>query len=256
MIGRGDLFGKRGQEGVTLTTLLLIVLGVAVVLAIILGATGIFGKIFGAGQQLTSKELEVVVQSCKIAAENDLIADYCLAFKKVTDTEYIACFDSRVTAVLSQQGVTPKNCNNLANGIADSKKTICEGISTTKRNKVKVGGELCSAIIGSTSSALSKTATIDLASSDTRTFSLLGGDYTILVNSITGTASASITLSSSTTGFSGTKNIASSTTEKFDVLNTPSNVNDDVSVKMESITAATTAAPITPATAKITITEP
>jgi hypothetical protein len=74
---------NRGQEGLTLTTVLLIVLGVVAVVVIILFVTGFFSKINGATDQLPS-DLQAAVSACELAGSNNLQADYCSTFRKVT----------------------------------------------------------------------------------------------------------------------------------------------------------------------------
>ena len=115
---------RKGQEGVTLTTLLLIILGIVIVVVIILGATGAFNFIFGKVNILPGQDLQAVVESCKIAASQGLIADYCLEFKKVEIdgvTEYLNCQDSRVQ-------------NSFGTDVEDKVKSC----HTTKSNEVDV----------------------------------------------------------------------------------------------------------------------
>ncbi|MCH7567877.1 MAG: hypothetical protein IIA87_00475 [Nanoarchaeota archaeon] len=137
---------KKGQEGLTLTTLLLIVLGIVVVVVIILGATGIFGDIFGK-REAFPKALEAVTQSCKLAAQVSLIADYCYEFKKISDNEYINCEDPRVQSSLSEQGIIVGfSCEPSLT--KDAKKGVCLDFSAAKQKEVRVGGRFCSDIIG------------------------------------------------------------------------------------------------------------
>lgn len=86
MLKRGHdnfLGNTRGQEGVTLTSLLLIILGAVVVVAIILGATGVFDLTFGLFEQAPGQSLQAAVSSCEIAGESGLKADYCSRFREV-----------------------------------------------------------------------------------------------------------------------------------------------------------------------------
>lgn len=75
---------KRGQEGLTIGTLLLIILGVVVLVVLIIGATTGFDFIFGKFKLLPGQDLQSVVKSCEISAQNNLKADYCKQFKEVT----------------------------------------------------------------------------------------------------------------------------------------------------------------------------
>ncbi len=96
---------RKGQEGLTLTTLLLIVLGIVVVVIIILGFTGGFDFIFGKVKLLPGQDLQAVVTSCQLAAQNGLTADYCLTFKEITIdgvTEFLNCQDARVQSSMDK----------------------------------------------------------------------------------------------------------------------------------------------------------
>ena len=87
-------FAKKGQEGLTLTTLLLIVLGIVVVVVVIIGFTTGFDFIFGKVEQLPGQSLQAAVEACKIAADNDLRADYCNVFREVEINglaQYVIC---------------------------------------------------------------------------------------------------------------------------------------------------------------------
>src|SRR3989344_6382284 len=99
---RLEMFQKRGQEGVTLTTLILIIIGAVVAVVIILGATGTLNKIFGAGEALP-KNLQLVTEACILDAKNNFLSDYCYTFKKLDDYEYANCQDARVQFSLRNQ---------------------------------------------------------------------------------------------------------------------------------------------------------
>jgi uncharacterized protein (UPF0333 family) len=91
---RLERMNNKGQEGITLGTLLLIVLGVVVVVIIIVGATQGFGTFFDLFNQAPGKSLEVAVQSCALAAQNSLKTDYCVDLKKVEingEEQYVTC---------------------------------------------------------------------------------------------------------------------------------------------------------------------
>lgn len=74
---------RKGQEGISIGTLLIIVLGVVAVVIIIIGISGGFDFIFGKIDVLPGQSLQSAVQSCKIAAEQELQVDYCRTFKEV-----------------------------------------------------------------------------------------------------------------------------------------------------------------------------
>ena len=98
-------FGKRGQEGLTLTTLLLIILGVVAVVVVILFFTGFFGKLSNASNNLPS-DLQTAVSACEIAGSSGLTADYCLSYRKVTidgEEQYATCDYSRIRELTANE---------------------------------------------------------------------------------------------------------------------------------------------------------
>ncbi len=156
----GMTFNKRGQEGLTLGTLLLIVLGVVVLVVIIVGATGAFDFIFSKTDQIPGQALEVVAQSCIIAARANLVTDYCYTFREVSDTQYINCQDSRIQQSLGQQEVTPIVCaedNTQLHLSWNAKTEVCLGFSQSKRNDVFFNGDaedLCNKYVNSSGSRI------------------------------------------------------------------------------------------------------
>lgn len=108
-------FDKRGQEGLTLTTLLLIVLGIVVVVVVIIGFTTGFDFIFGKVEQLPGQSLQVAVEACSLAANNNLKADYCLEFREVEIdgvTQYITCENAALKG-LYENTVSKVTCTGL-----------------------------------------------------------------------------------------------------------------------------------------------
>lgn len=103
------MFGKRGQEGITLGTLLLIILGVVVVVVIIMGATGGLTFVFEKINLAPGQSLEAKTQSCIIAAKSNLRADYCNEYAKVKiagEGQYVNCEFPTVKTNVEQE-VTP-----------------------------------------------------------------------------------------------------------------------------------------------------
>lgn len=95
------LVDKKGQE-LSITTLVLIVLGVIILVLLVLGFTKGWDFIFGKFDLLPGQNLEAVAQSCKISAQGKLTIDYC-SFKKVDidgKTEYVNCRDPRVVQAI------------------------------------------------------------------------------------------------------------------------------------------------------------
>jgi hypothetical protein len=132
------MVNKKGQE-MSVTTLILIVLGVVLLVVLILGFTmgweSLWSKIniFGGGSSI-----ETVIQSCKIAASSDATYSYCSEFKKIKvggQTEYVNCADSRVAGALDK---TLPCEDNVVEG-------YCKGLSESLCKKgVKVNGKAVS----------------------------------------------------------------------------------------------------------------
>jgi hypothetical protein len=88
---------KKAQE-LSITTLILIVLGVIILVLLVLGFTKGWDFIFGKFDLLPGQNLEAVAQSCKVSAQSGLKIDYC-GFKKIkldSKTEYVNCLDDRL----------------------------------------------------------------------------------------------------------------------------------------------------------------
>ncbi|PIN92994.1 hypothetical protein COU54_04550 [Candidatus Pacearchaeota archaeon CG10_big_fil_rev_8_21_14_0_10_31_24] len=104
------MFNKKGQEGITLGTLLLIILGVVVVVVIIIGATSGFDFVFSKFKLAPGQSLEAKTQACIVAAKTNLNADFCREFDEVEiagANQYVSCnFDSIKSAVAKAEGVT------------------------------------------------------------------------------------------------------------------------------------------------------
>jgi len=110
---------RKGQEGVTIGTLLLIVLGIVVVVVLIIGATNGFDFIFGKIDTLPGQDLQAVAQGCIIAAQNSLTLDYCEEFKEIEldgEKRLVNCEYSKISdSVKATQGITnvPDCSDNL-----------------------------------------------------------------------------------------------------------------------------------------------
>lgn len=138
--------GKRGQEGVTLTTLLLIILGVVVVAIIILGFTTGFGFIFDKFKLAPGQDLQAVVTGCELAASNELRADYCSTFKEVEingEKQFVNCEDSRVQSNMGADSKGLITCSGSE--VEDFCKTTNQ-LKESDWDKVKVNGRSCAVI--------------------------------------------------------------------------------------------------------------
>ncbi len=93
---------KRGAIDLSVGTIILIVLGVVVLIALILGFTRAFSYFFDQTDQLPT-ELESAVQVCKAAAEQSLITSYCYQFRELDEDTFVNCEYSTIKTVLSEQ---------------------------------------------------------------------------------------------------------------------------------------------------------
>ncbi len=152
---------RRGQEGLTLTTLLLIVLGIVVVVVLIIGFTRGFDFIFGKVDILPGQDLQAVAESCIVAANAELLIDYC-SFKEVSvegKDQLVNCEDARlqesIDAKLAASKTKPDcpintesdRCASLINAenTDAKKKDICDGKDVLVNNKAcRSIYELCS----------------------------------------------------------------------------------------------------------------
>jgi hypothetical protein len=84
---------RKAQEGMTLTTLLAIIVGGVAVVVIVLFVTGFFYKLRGGTNPLPS-DLQAAVTACEMYGSNGLTADYCSTFREVTingEKQYRTC---------------------------------------------------------------------------------------------------------------------------------------------------------------------
>ena len=142
---------KRAQEGMTLTTLLLIIVGVVVAVVLILGATGILGDIFDTSEALPGN-LEAVAQSCKISAEASLITSFCYEFKEIDNDRYVNCEDARIRDSLVQQNVDFEGITCAEDLKENAKRDVCENVADNKKEDTFFNGvrsDNCSAFVES-----------------------------------------------------------------------------------------------------------
>lgn len=140
---------KKGQEGVSATA----VLASIVLILLVVGILGYYfwdsiKGIFGAKENLPLQALDQIVFSCKTSASLGPagISNYCLDFKKVSDTEYLSCQSFTVLAVLRVQDVSLLSCIGLESQIDEAKKKVCADVAKNKKDQVKVDGETCTVI--------------------------------------------------------------------------------------------------------------
>lgn len=146
---------KRAQEGVTLTTLLLIILGVVVVAVIILGATGVFGDIFSWLDN--APNLEVVAQACGTSGSAGLLADYCREFREVEIdgvNQFATCSSQTVEALIDSDSRIASQCisSDLAPGSVAEQfclNSVTSGkVKASRWDETLVNGQTCLARLG------------------------------------------------------------------------------------------------------------
>ena len=96
------LNNKKGD--VTISTVILIILGLAVLVFLVIGLTQGWDIVFGNVGKVDPGDLQVVAQACKGYAQAGLGISYC-EFKKINlggDDEYVNCIDSRIEPVVSE----------------------------------------------------------------------------------------------------------------------------------------------------------
>jgi hypothetical protein len=125
---------KKGQE-MSVTTLVLIVIGVVLLVMLILGFSmgwqNLWGKInvLGGGSNVVT-----VIEACKIAATSDSTYSYCNEFKKVTigsETRYYNCDANDVKSALDKK----LTCNG--NPVKDYCATLVKGKTGADLEAVK-----------------------------------------------------------------------------------------------------------------------
>lgn len=132
---------KSGQ-GLSITTLILIVLGVVVLVVVILGFTIGFENIIGKFRLVP--ELEPVAQLCQTSVQQGFETSYCKDFKEVKiggKTQYVNC-DYSGLAFEGKGGITcdvaPKDTEEVA---------YCKRVRTSQGDKFKddilVNGKEC-----------------------------------------------------------------------------------------------------------------
>ena len=146
---------KRGQEGISITTLLLLVLGIVVIVVLIIGVTGGFDFIFGKIKLLPGQSLQTVAESCNAASELKLKIDYCSEFKKIKvdgKTEYVNCQDSRVQAGMKDELKSKVECGGKDSEGTTSAQVQCDKLISDLSGKSgekdctnidKVNGKIC-----------------------------------------------------------------------------------------------------------------
>jgi hypothetical protein len=136
-----SVINRKGD--VTISTVILIVLGLAVLVFLIIGFTQGFDIFFGTIGTVDPGDLEIVAQACKGYVEAGLSISFC-EFKKVDvggDDEWINCKDPRLLNTIGEASKPILKCdenNNVAWFCFKSGK-----ISANNWDKIKVNRVEC-----------------------------------------------------------------------------------------------------------------
>jgi hypothetical protein len=128
---------KKGQ-GMPLSVIITGVIVVVVAIVLILTTTEFGKKLIGLGGA-TPSALEAATQGCIVAAQNNLITDYCYNYRKVGNTEWVNCQDPRVQSSLTQQGISSGiSCDSTLEG--NEIASICSDLTTSQQGDARFNG--------------------------------------------------------------------------------------------------------------------
>ena len=161
------VMNKKGQEGVSIGTIIGIIIAVIVLIVVIVFFTGGFGGIAEKLQKFTGAgaSVETVIQACSLASSNSNSYLFCEDFSKVsfpTGVEYINCQDSRVAGKISGAPLVCKDVTGPDQKTYNVRDNFCRKTAETEALKsgakdsaaypiqftkactaLKVNGELC-----------------------------------------------------------------------------------------------------------------
>ncbi|MBS3081638.1 hypothetical protein J4416_01705 [Candidatus Pacearchaeota archaeon] len=137
------VIGKRNKKGdVTITTVILIVLGLAVLVMMIIGFTKGWSFFFDKFDSAPS-DLQTFGKACVLYAKGGLDIDFC-GYRLVGD-EIINCKDSRFVSTLSGVDISNIECSEDASVKAAACNSLAYGKPNTKIGGA--GGETCGAYL-------------------------------------------------------------------------------------------------------------
>jgi hypothetical protein len=105
---------KRGQD-LSIGTLILIILGIAVLVILIIGFTSGWDFLISKFSIAPGQTLETLAQSCLISGNNALSLDFC-SFKEVSidgKDQWVNCEDPRINAANTYDRTAP-DCTSLS----------------------------------------------------------------------------------------------------------------------------------------------
>lgn len=130
---------KKGQ-GMPLSVIITGVIVVVVAIVLILTTTEFGKKLMGLGGA-TPSALEAATQGCKVAAQNNLITDYCYNFRGAGSNQWVNCEDERIKSSLTQQGISTTGIGECSPSLVQNEITrICDGLSNSQKNSAQFNG--------------------------------------------------------------------------------------------------------------------
>ncbi|MGV8131688.1 MAG: hypothetical protein ACP5N7_06335 [Candidatus Pacearchaeota archaeon] len=122
---------------VTISTVILIVLGLVVLVMMIVGFTQGFDFLFGLFDRGPS-ELQTLASACELYVQGNLAIDFC-SYRIVEvdgNDEIVNCLDSRINGLLVAKGIDPLACSGLGSNL----QAICSQVPPGDLATVKVNG--------------------------------------------------------------------------------------------------------------------
>ena len=146
------VIGLKKKGDVTITTMILIVLGLAVLVMLIVGFTKGWDFFFGKFDQAPS-ELQTIAKACALYAQGGLSIDFC--GYKWAGKELVNCRDPRIIAELTGDGVDFSH-DSLKCGADDaakikSKTEACKSLAPGKPETKINNVEKCASFVGAKS---------------------------------------------------------------------------------------------------------
>ena len=183
--------GSRGQ-GMSITAIMLTLLGVAVVVLLIIGVMNGFDFITDLWERAPT--FEVIVQSCSTFGENKLIGDYCKAFKDAKlpsgQKSFLNCQFDDIEALNSEtrlsDSVCGKESDNAKKFCEDKRAEVTRQGRTFDASNVRVNGRFCdewgvvnlkSCVDGLSGLKLDASKGCNVIEAGKRTFVLPKGEY-------------------------------------------------------------------------------
>ena len=122
----------------SITTLVLIVLGVIVLVVVAIGVTQGFDSVFGWLPGFIPQDLEKTTQACNIYAQQDLTTSYCKEFKEIKTPSKVKTYVNCEFSEIQEQLTKKLNCDS------NEALTFCLSLAQDSSfSEKKVNGKVC-----------------------------------------------------------------------------------------------------------------